>query len=745
MIAAWFIPDLLGISLLLPVGRDVVLWTARSQVLAVAGSLLWALSGWFAWRSLRNRARPGTADALLAPLTLLPLSLAGFLLRPLIPQAAAANLLFFLPVLLTSISLFRWVQKVDSSGSGAASPARGVWAIGLGFWLFYALIGWYFTISMVKPPGDTGHYIAQAESLYRDHDLDLRNNFGVRAEKRPKFWHISQFSQDGHLYSWHSSGLPLLLAPFVPGGAPARHLILGMFAGLCCAGLWVLCRLFGAKTHWSLTALLLFALSRYWGYYSSLTLPEVGGAALTTWGLVAILRQRSLPGGSSWICVACCAYLPWLHTRFIPVSMALVGLFVLFGLLQRDPWRPALFRLGVVTVAYGAAMAVFVAVQVSMFVGGLPLPAGLLVAYPLGWWYALAHRLGLLSVLPLFAGMLGAAVWILFRDPPNRRGAVTILLLTGVAIATSSATPFWFGGASYPGRYLVVVAPLFVPCLARVLGTAQPVARWWVIFLGLIPCFQFALVLLGLPELGDLSLIFDHQNGLMEYLAPGDYSALQPFAVVLLGGTGLLPFLDAGRRKLMLGVTAAMILYAVTTSDVAYSGRFLKFQVEINARRLAELGSRLEQARIRTLGDSSGLDLFQVSNRFNRDKLPAAIDQSAAPAESNDWAGRGYRWATLMPPFDAGAGWRACRLKGRLAGGARAHWAVREGTDTLFEAPLVAGPDGAFDVTTTFLCRGRGRVVVAVRFEADRGSLLNPGVAWTPFSRELLETAGFRL
>jgi len=744
-IAAWFIPDVLGVSLLLPAGRDVVIWTARSRVFAAAGFLLWALSGWFAWRSLRNRARSGAADALLVPLTFLPLSVVGFLLRPLIPQAAAANLLFFLPVFLGAAALFRWLQRLDSSAGGTGVPARGAWVVGLGFWMFYALVGWYFTVSMVKPPGDTGHYIVQAESLYRDHDLDLRNNLGVRAEKKPKYWHISQFSRDGHLYSWHSSGLPLLLAPFVPGGAPARHLILGMFAGLCCAGLWVLCKLFGAKMHWSLTALLLFALSRYWVYYSSLTLPEVAGAALTTWGLVAILRQRSLPWGSSWICVACCAYLPWLHTRFIPVSMALVGMYVLFGLLQRDPWRPALFRLGVVTVAYGAAIALFVAAQVNMFVGGLPLPAGLLVAYPLGWWYAMAHRLGLLSVLPLFAAMIGAAVWILFRDPPNRRGAVTILLLTGVVIATSSATPFWFGGGSYPGRYLVVVAPLFVPCLARVLGTAHPVARWWVIFLGLIPCFQFVLVLLGLPEMGDLSLMYDHLNGLMEYVASSDNSALQPFAIVLLGGTGLLLFLDTGRRWLALGLTAAMVLFAAAAGDVAYSERFLKFQEKFNARRLAELGSRLERARIRTRGELSGQDIFPVSNRFNRDKLSAAIDQSAAPAGSNDWAGRGYRWVTLVPPFDAGAGWRACRLSGRLAGGAAAHWAVREGSNTLIEEPLAAGPDGAFDITVTFPCSGRGSIVIAVRFEADRGSLLNPGVAWTPFSHELLETAGLRL
>lgn len=741
---AAIVPDLLGVNLLLPAGRDLVIWTARARALAVAGLLLWALSGWFAWRSQKRRTVSGAADAALAPLTLLPLSLAGCFLRPLISQAAAANLLFFLPVLLAATSLSRWLRAIDERGRSAAPTARSGWVIGVVFWLFAALTGWYFTISMTKPPGDTGHYLVIAQSLYRDHDLDLRNNLGVRAEQKPAAWHISKFSRDGHLYSWHSIGLPLLLAPLVPGGPPARHLLLGLFAGLCCAGLWQLCRLFGAATHWSLTALLLFALSRYWGIYAALTLPEVAGSALATWAVLAILRQEDRPRWSAAILVACCAFLPWLHTRFIPVSGALAGLYVLSGLL-RAGGRPALARLAAVSVACGGAFAGFFAFHLTLFTGGLPLPTGLFFAFPLGMWYGVAHRLGLLSVLPLFAGMIAAAAWVIVRDAPNRRGAAMVLLLTGVVIVTSLTAPFWSGGDSYPGRYLLVVAPLFVPLLARALGAITPVARWWVLFLGLIPCAQFALALLGLPEMGDLSLVFDRLNGLREYCAPSDSSALQPVSITLIAGTVLLFFLDASWRRLAQGAAAAMILIAGAGGDVEPGGRLQKFQELFNARRLAELGSRLEEARVATRGDRSALDLFQVSDRFHRDKLPATIDPEAAPAAGNDWAGRGYRWVTLAPPFDAGAGWRACRVSGRLTGGAAAHWSVREGDQTLLEEPLVAGPDGAFDRTARFVSRGRGRVVIAVRFEEDRGALEGPAIAWSPFSPQLLEQAGLRL
>ncbi len=744
-IAAWVIPDILGVNLLLPPGRSIVVWTARSRAIAIVGILLWALACRFAWRSARSGSGEKPADALFLPLVFLPLSLVGFFLEPLVPQAVAANLLFFLPLFLTAISLFRWLQKIDSTTGSSERTARWALALGIGFWFFYAVVGWCFTISMTKPTGDTGHYIAQAASLYQDHDLDIRNNINPRAGNDPEYWHISRFSRDGHLYSWHSFGLSLLLAPFVPGGAPARHLVLGLFAGLCSAGLWELCRLFGAPRHWALTVLLLFCFSRYWGIYASLCLPEVAGAALTTWGVVAILRQQGRPWGSGWVCVACCAYLPWLHTRFIPISIALFGMYLVTGLLQRSPWRATLLRLGALAVAYGVTLSVFVVVQNAMFIGGLPFPAGLLFSYPLGMWYGVAQRLGLLSVLPLFAGMIGAAIWILFRDPPNRRGTFTILMLSCIVLATSSTTRLWHGGACYPGRYLLVMAPLFVPFLARVLGKANPVARWWVIFLGLIPCFQFLLVLLGLPIIDDLGTLYDHLNGLLEFIASSDTSTQQPLAVLLLVGTGLLLFLDPRRRRLAQALTAAMILVVVSTGDVAYSARMLKFSQNYNARRLAGLGSRLEQARVATRGDTSALDLFLVSNLFFRKKMPGVIGQNTGPEASNDWAGRGYRWVTLVPPFAAGAGWRACRLTGRLAGGAAAHWAVREGSDTLIEEPLAAGPDGAFDITVKFHCRGRGQVVVAVRFEENRGTLQNPVIAWTPFSPDLLEQTGLHL
>jgi hypothetical protein len=744
-LAALIFPGMLGVSLLLPAGRDVVVWTSWSRALAVAGFICWASVCWSVRRSAHHRAGSGTADAIILPLTLLPLSLIGFLLRPLVPQAAAANLLFFLPVLLAATSLFRWLQKLDAAGSPAVAPARGAIAAGIALWIFYALVGCYFTVSMSKPPGDTGHYLVLAESLYRDHDLDLRNNIGAAAEEDPERMHISKFSRNGRAYSWHSIGLPLLLAPFTAGGAPARHLVLALFVGLCGAGIWELCRLFGAPRHWSLTALLLFVLSRYWGTYSSLCLPEVAGAALTAWGVVAALRQHERPWRWSWLAVSCCACLPWLHTRFIPVSLALIGIFAATAFLDGRRRRSELLRLGFVAAAYIAALAAFFAFQLTLFTGGLPLPPGLLLGYPLGIWYAIAHQQGLLSVLPLAAGMIGASLWILLRDPPNRRGAATAMLLTAIVLATASGTEHWRGGATYPGRFLLVVIPLFVPCLARALGKASPVARWWAIFLGLIPCLQFLLVLAGLPEMGDLNLIFDHLNGLMEYVAANDNRALRPFALVLLLGTGLLFFVEAGRTRLALALTAAMVVVAAAFGDVALGPRVQKFREAFNARRLAQLGSRLEGASILSRGDAPIIDLFDVSDRFRRERFPGGIDQTSAPAASNDWAGRGFRWVTLAEPFEAGAGWRACRLTGRLASGTTAQWAVREGSDTLYEGPLAAGPDGAFAVTVKVLCRNRGRVVIALRFEDDRGILQNPAVAWTPYSQALLAEAGFRL
>jgi hypothetical protein len=98
-----------------------------------------------------------------------------------------------------------------------------------------------------------------------------------------------------------------------------------------------------------------------------------------------------------------------------------------------------------------------------------------------------------------------------------------------------------------------------------------------------------------------------------------------------------------------------------------------------------------------------------------------------------------------VPAFEAGAGWRACRLSGRVEGNATVYWAVREGGRTVVEEPLKTRADGTVDVTARLRLEGSGPVSILVRFEGKDDILRAPAVFWSPFSPALLEVGGLSL
>lgn len=756
-------PDLLGIQLRLPPERQVVIWPhPLASLLAAAASVLTVVAA--AVMALRHHGLAPRYPFLLA---LLPASFVAFFFAPFVPRAAAASLLFFLPVLLGSFALFRFAAAADARGGEAPVGRLEVLLTGVLFAVLYTAVGVHFTKSVGEHAGDEAHYLTQARSLHNDGDLDLRNDLSSLRPEQIRNQHISPNSRGGHWYSWHSFGLSLLLAPFVPGSLWARHAVLGLFSGLGCAGLMELCRALGARRIWSHVAVWLLGLGTFWGVYSSRALPEVAGAALTTWAVVAILRQRELPWGSAAICVAACGCLPWLHTRFLPVSGLCAAMYGIAGLLGREAWPGKLLRLGCFSAACLAALSGFFAVQFAMFKGGVPLPVGLILfAYPQGMWLVIASDRGLLATLPMFAGLLAAAVWILLRDPGRRAASVIALVLLAAVLAFSCATEFFEGGACLPGRYLLVVAPLFVPLLARALGGFPAAARWWILFLGLVPVFDFALLLARLPEFGKafssphecIGAIYDVFAGLMHVFWRSDGPMLHPFPILLLAGTLLLPFLKPDWRLASRAVPLAMLC----GSALACLGHDRRQGPRPNpaavAHQLERAGTNLAGSRIQAWGDVSPRNLFELSDRFRGDEggapdvttrdLGAAVPGgvvSQPRLEVNDWNHRDYRWVTLTKPFAARPGSHAFRLQGRVSGEADLVWAVREGTGTLVEAKLERDQAGRVEGVASLTCTGKGKVHLLVRLEGGEGRLDDVRLSWTRYSEELLKRGGWVL
>jgi hypothetical protein len=345
------------------------------------------------------------------------------------------------------------------------------------------------------------------------------------------------------------------------------------------------------------------------------------------------------------------------------------------------------------------------------------------------------------SALPLIAAMIGASVWVVLRDPPNRAKGAMVLALAAVVLVTSCAHRSFGGGASHPGRYFLVASPLLV------LGRTNPVARWWALFLGLISCFMFLLLLVNLRGFRTVvdpwataSAALDQLNGLMKFFTRGDAAGILLFA-----GTCLLLFLGPSRRGLARLLPVAMMAGAVASGHFLFHGRLVATRQKVAAERLEELGRRLDQAAIQVWGERSQLDLFAASDRFSNAAVRSVAAPDAAQATGNDWAGRGHRWVDVVPSFKTGAGWRACRLTGRLEGTAAVFWAVREGSRTLVEERLPVSPDGIVDVTAKFRCEAKGDLHVVVRFEGEEGALQDAKVSWSPFSPALLERGGFRI
>lgn len=485
-------------------------------------------------------------------------------------QATLPTLLFIVPLIAGTLVLERCLELCCPGWGELPVSRRSVWVTGIVTALLYTCIGYYFTTSVGAHSGDEGHYLVQAESLYRDHDLDIRNNLGNPPDSERQRYHVSPDSREGRWYSWHPFGLSLLLAPTVPLGVVARHAVLGAFSGLTLAGVAALCRMLGARLVWTALVLLLFGFSSLWGIYSSRALPEVAGAALATWLFVGLLAQPFRSRASALLVAGCALSLPWLHQRFAPASLV-GGAWYLFGALKTSgQLRDRAVRIGLPALLFLVAGTAYALVQLGLFEGGSGYPVRRIITavYPLGVWHTLGSNIGILATLPLFAWLLAAASLLIARDQEHRRYAIMALSMV-LGMLLFCATRWYVIGASTPGRYLVLVAPLLLPCAAIALRTARPPARAWFLLLGLVSCAQFALMLLRLPRYGKsfvrttdaMEVVYPVFQGLFHPLRDPAGSAWHPFALLLYFGTALLLFgLRPNRPSLQVGDTGSQPL-----------------------------------------------------------------------------------------------------------------------------------------------------------------------------------------
>jgi hypothetical protein len=346
------------------------------------------------------------------------------------------------------------------------------------------------------------------------------------------------------------------------------------------------------------------------------------------------------------------------------------------------------------------------------------------------------------------------------KDGKNRWVASAILLHLCAVLVTSSTTPWFKGGTTLPGRFLVVVAPLLV-APAALLANRSEAARGWLVFLGLTSSLTFALLLLNLSE---VRRNFDLPDVSLQIVLPFLRNMLQPlhdppagqhvFALFLYLATMLLLALPPRRRVIHSLVLLLVCLFAVRAGRTSRREP-VKPRADYNAAVLADLD--LDRARMHLLGSERGrLPLFSVVDSFAgrdaaRDYPAVTTDDlgtrmrdgviSRPHLEENDWDGRGYRWTTLVPPFKSRAGQRVFGLRGRLVGTATLILAIREGSRQILEEPVRPLPDGTVSFTRPLRCERRGDVYLLVRLADGRGTFTTEKVFWAPFSPNLARSA----
>lgn len=772
----WF--SSLRSPLLFPGKNIVILWPNRWLTLvAIILLILVPLVSSYWW--VRKSGRTGVAGRVgYILLLLLPLSLVPLLVPSFFPLSLSSNLVVYMPVLLGSLVLLRYLgmSLQNDHRDIKISHARLVTLIAVLMSIFFWFTGWYFTEMAGAHLGDEGHYLIQARSLNQDLDLDLRNNFSPQETQRllapggRSHFHISTYSRAGHYYSWHPFGLSVFMAPFEGLGVGGRHLILGTLAGIGCAGLLFVSLSLGTPSSVALIFTLLFSFSSFWGLYACRALPETVGATATIWLLAALILYRHRPWRALVLGAICCGLLPWFHTRFIPIA-GLGGLFFLLLIwrgttAQKEKWRQS----GVFCLLGVIAAVLFFSKQFALFVHGSPYPIqATLFSYLPGMWKVIFGWRSITYMLPMFAWLVAATAWVIRYDIENRLYAVMACVIFLTVLVTSCSFSGWGGGSSPFGRYLLVVSPLLLPFGALFFRHASRAGQWLVLFLGLVSCLYFFLLLYNLDI---LQRHFIDPRGNLAFSIPAFAGLANPFNVIWFGPLfylfcfiavwwkkgGQLPAILIGIVLLLISVAAYKPENIDRGAELVFVDKrqntFIMEDIDLNR---AGINVRLDPSRFYRLEDIFLNRLEPYTEPFIGQITTEVLDAevqgnriSQPNLAPNDWQGRGLRWGTLVPPFQYGkVGKRFFCVQGRVIGTVDPVLAVAElspeAGHTALETELHPQRMEQFCSCFTFSMEALGKTFLLARLENGNGELNMTRMYWYPVDRNFIRRTGLQV
>lgn len=325
--------------------------------------------------------------------------------------------------------------------------------------------------------GDEPHYLLTALTLAEDRDLDVSDE--IADERYEPFSEIGLNQQSrplegGRMVSPHDPLLPVLLAPGVAAaGWVGAKVTLALLAAVNAAvTLWVAVRRFGVTVRPAAIVVGLFAAAAPLSAYGSQVYPELPAALATIAGVGVATGPRSR--ARTWWLAATITALPWLSVKYAPVAAALAA--VAAWTWWRGGDRREVVWLGAVLAASGA---LFVAAHWAWYGGWTPYAVGDhfvtgefgVVGFdpnPLGRSTRLVGLLvdrefGLAAWQPAWLLAVPAAAALATRRP---RGWAFLLVPAAAGWLNATFVALTMHGWWWPGRQVVVVAPLLVAAVA---------------------------------------------------------------------------------------------------------------------------------------------------------------------------------------------------------------------------------------------------------------------------------------
>lgn len=341
--------------------------------------------------------------------------------------------------------------------------------------LAIALSLWAFTsVRAVVPGGDEPHYLAATQSLLRDHDLKVENNyaagdyleyFGGRLQP-----HFLQRSTSGEIYSIHSPGVSFLILPaYAVAGYTGAVLFVIFIAGATAAMTWLTAWRVSGSVAGAWAGVAAVCATAPFLFHTFTIYPDGIGALVVMSGvwLVARLDEAGEPSPILLVIVgAALALLPWLHTRFALLA-GVIAVIVIARLAVRPAAVPRLTAFVAVPVVAAAAWFGF-----FWMIWGTPSP---LAPYGKDMESSLAYigrgvtglaidqQFGVLTTAPIYAMALVGLVPLARQRPRLTIELAAIAIPYAIAVSTYA---MWWGGTSAPARFIAAILPLAAIAIA---------------------------------------------------------------------------------------------------------------------------------------------------------------------------------------------------------------------------------------------------------------------------------------